>query len=346
MKYNYSRGENKVAIIYGETFASVLKKRPVTTESIVVLANQRYYDLFSEKINYAFGEQLGLNWYICRNDVHCNDLSELESVLRFLADWPENQDVLLIGLGNEGVLQLTAFLHQVSKCSSKCWLMPVSVQALRQGLLPSVTIQQAQHATMHIEKHSEEILFDSTLTNKKGAAPLIDLLVFIRAGLVCDYAYLQMLYQTYPDKKRLNQTSFNGILDELLSLYEQAGEKVDQFGRVFEAAFATTENGHLLSGPMKRLLGLLLQVLWSQQVNHFDFQFKNFIIWFIRLGFPVAFPKEILSADYAEQVLAHTETLGPPMVLEKIGQLGAALKPTPDQLLTTIDRYQEILKEI
>ena len=29
--------------------------------------------------------------------------------------------------------------------------MPVSVQALRQGLLPSVTIQQAQHATMHIE---------------------------------------------------------------------------------------------------------------------------------------------------------------------------------------------------
>ena len=90
--------------------------------------------IFSEKINYAFGEQLGLNWYICRNDVHCNDLSELESVLRFLADWPENQDVLLIGLGNEGVLQLTAFLHQVSKCSSKCWLMPVSVQALRQGL--------------------------------------------------------------------------------------------------------------------------------------------------------------------------------------------------------------------
>ena len=69
---------------------------------------------------------------------------------------------------------------------------------------------------------------------------------------------------------------------------------MDQFGRVFEAAFATTENGHLLSGPMKRLLGLLLQVLWSQQVNHFDFQFKNFIIWFIRLGFPVAFPKEIL----------------------------------------------------
>ncbi len=32
----------------------------------------------------------------------------------------------------------------------------------------------------------------------------------------------------------------------------------------FEAAFATTENGHLLSGPMKRLLGLLLQVLWSR----------------------------------------------------------------------------------
>ena len=72
----------------------------------------------------------------------------------------------MIGLGNEGVLQLTAFLHQVSKCSSKCWLMPVSVQALRQGLLPSVTIQQAQHATMH-RKSFRKILFDSTLTNKK-----------------------------------------------------------------------------------------------------------------------------------------------------------------------------------
>ena len=110
-------------------------------------------------------------------------------------------------------------------------------------------------------------------------------------------------------------------------------------------AFATTENGHLLSGPMKRLLGLLLQVLWSRQVNHFDFQFKNFIVWFIRLGFPVAFPKEILSADYAEQVLAHTNTRSSYGV-GKIGQLGVALKPTPDQLLTTIERYQEILKRI
>ena len=72
----------------------------------------------------------------------------------------------------------------------------------------------------------------------------------------------------------MNQTSFNGILDELLSLYEQAGEKVDQFGRVFEVAFATTENGHLLSGPMKRLLGLLLQVLWSDKSITLTFNLK------------------------------------------------------------------------
>ncbi len=46
-----------------------------------------------------FGEQLGLNWYICRNDVHCNDLSELESVLRFLADWPEKSGCFIDWFG-------------------------------------------------------------------------------------------------------------------------------------------------------------------------------------------------------------------------------------------------------
>ncbi len=65
---------------------------------------------------------------------------------------------------------------------------------------------------------------------------------------------------------------------------------MDQFGRVLKRPLLQPKMA-ICYQSMKRLLGLLLQVLWSQQVNHFDFQFKNFIVWFIRLGFPVAFQK-------------------------------------------------------
>lgn len=85
--------------------------------------------------------------------------------------------------------------------------MPVSVQALRQGLLPSVTIQQAQHATMHIENHSEEILFDSTLTNKKGAAPLIDLLVLFERVL----SVIMLIYKCYTKRIQIKTVESNVI---------------------------------------------------------------------------------------------------------------------------------------
>ncbi len=48
------------------------------------------------------------------------------------------------------------------------------------------------------------------------------------------------------------------------------------------------------------------------------FNLKKFyrLVYSLRF-FRWRFQKKFLSADYAEQVLAHTETLGPPMVLEK-----------------------------
>lgn len=346
MELVYKKNQLQTTIIYGETFASQIKSASFESKHLFLITNQRYYDLFSEKLIQFFDDKQELDWYICKNDAHCNNMSELESVLAFLADFDQQQDFLFLGVGNEGVVQLTNFLHETSVLNSNCWLLPLSIQSLSKSLIPEVQIELKNYPVLQRPVLAGRVIYDRTLTTDHGDRKLIDFLVFIRCGLVCSHDFLRMLFRNYSDANRLNQQSFNGMLDEMIRYYENNGETIDQFGRLFEQGFLETQNGHLLSGYMKRFLGCILQLLWSQEVNQFSFHYKNFIIWLIRLGFPVEFPEQILVSEYVEGILKCVERGEQAALLKEVGVLDQLQKPTTEDLLATIEQYKIILKEI
>lgn len=344
MEFVYRKNQLKTTIIYGETFASQIKSASFESKHLFLITNQRYYDLFSEKIIQLFDEKQELDWYICKNDAHCNNMKELESVVAFLADFDQQQEYLFLGVGNEGVIQLTNFLHETSVLTSNCWLLPLSVQSFSKGLIDDVQIELENRPVLQRMVLADKILYDRTLTTDHGDGKLVDFLVFIRCSLVCSHDFLRMLFKNYSDATRLNQQSFNGMLDEMIRYYEKDGHIIDQFGQLFEKGFLETANGHLLSSHMKRFLGCLLQLLWSQEVNQFPFHYKNFIIWLIRLGFPVEFPQQILVSDYVEGVLKCAEFGERAALLKEVGVLDSMQKPKTEDLIETVEKYKTILK--
>ncbi|MGX7243318.1 hypothetical protein ACWOC1_00565 [Enterococcus quebecensis] len=346
MEIVYEKNQLRTTIVYGETFASQLKSISLGSKHIFLITNQRYYDLFSEKLVQLFDDKKEIDWYICKNDVHCNNIKELESLLAFLADFEQQQEFLFLGVGNEGVVQLTNFLHKTSILTSECWSLPLSVQSLSKSLIPKAQIELMNHPVLETSVLAKKIIYDRTLTTDHGEGKLVDFLVFIRCGLVCSHDFLRMLFKNYSDATRLNQQSFNGMLDEMIYYYEKKGQEIDQFGNLFEQGFLQTPNGHLLSSHMKRFLGCLLQLLWSQEVNRFSFHYKNFIIWLIRLGFPVDFPEQILVSDYVEGIIKCVDHGGSASLLNEVGVVAQMEKPKTEDLLATIEKYKTILKEI
>ena len=346
MEVTYEKNNLHTVITYGETFASWLKKINYESKHLIILTNQRYYDLFSDKLIQLLGDRQEINWYICKNDSHCNNLSELYNVLEFLADFNKSEKFLFLGIGNEGVIKLTSFLNKTTPFFSDCWLLPLSVRAFAQSLLGDAQIEYQNEFVLTIKSLANQIIYDHTLTNDRGEGKLVDFLVFIRCGLVCSHDFLRMLYINFSDKNKLRQQSFNGMINELIGFFAKSGEEVNQFGRLFEKAFLKTENGHLLSDPMKKLLGCLIQLLWSQEVNHFPFQYKNFLVWLNRLGYPIDFPEQILISDYVENIINCVEQGEDILILDEVGSIGTPKKPTITELIQTIENYQLILSEI
>ncbi|MBO0468221.1 hypothetical protein JZO73_11845 [Enterococcus plantarum] len=346
MELVYKKNQLQTTIIYGETFASHIKSASFDSKHLFLITNQRYYDLFSEKLIQLFDDKQELDWYICKNDSHCNNMKELESLLAFLSNFDQQQEFLFLGVGNEGVVQLTHFLHETSVLTSDCWLLPLSIESLSKSLIAEAQIELKNHPVLYSKVLAEKIIYDHTLTTGQGDGKLVDFVVFIRCGLVCSHDFLRMLFKNYSDETRLNQQSFNGMLDEMIGYYEKEGQTIDRFGQLFEQGFLETENGHLLSSHMKRFLGCLLQLLWSQDVSQFSFHYKNFMIWLIRLGFPVDFPEQILVSDYVEGVLKYVNCGETAALLKEIGQLDSMQQPKTDELLKTVEQYKNILKEI
>lgn len=342
----YEKSNQKTFITYGETFAIHLRKESLSSKHIVLLTNQRYYDLFSDKLIQLFKDTLSIDWYICRNDSHCNNFEELQEVLTFLAELNQQHSFIFLGVGNEGVVQLTNFLKENSLFKAVCWLLPLSIQSLSQSLLVESVIELNNKAVLGSQVLPERIIYDHTLLNDRGEGKLIDFLVFIKCGLVCSHDFLRMLYLNYNEAHRLKQTSFNGMLKEMIRYYETQGEQIDHFGQLFEAAFLETANGHLLSSHMKRLLGCLLQLLWSQELTQFDFHYKNFLVWLIHLGYPVDFPEQILVSDYVESVVNQIKQGHKALLLEDIGVINDYQEPEVNQLLVAVEKYKEIIREI
>ncbi|MBP2099680.1 hypothetical protein [Enterococcus rivorum] len=346
MELAYEKSDQKTLITYGETFAAQLRKESLSSKHIVLLTNQRYYDLFSDKLIQLFEGMLSIDWYICRNDSHCNNFEELQEVLAFLSELNQQHSFIFLGVGNEGVVQLANFIKKNCLFKAVCWLLPLSIQSLSQSLLVQSVIELNNKAVLGSKELPERIIYDHTLLNDRGDSKLIDFLVFIKCGLVCSHDFLRMLYLNYNEANHLKHTSFNGMLKELIHYYEIQGEEINRFGQLFEEAFLETENGHLLSSHMKRLLGCLLQLLWSQEVSQFDFHYKNFLVWLIHLGYPIDFPKQILVSDYVESVTNQMNQWHKALLLDDIGVINDYQEPDVNQLLMVVEKYKEIIEEI
>ena len=100
MELDYELHGETAKIFYAETLVSQLKSLKIE-QSVLFLTNQRYYDLFADKINQLFANPRKIDWYICAN-TQCNHLIELSNLLTFAKRYPENEAFLIIGFGNEG----------------------------------------------------------------------------------------------------------------------------------------------------------------------------------------------------------------------------------------------------
>lgn len=346
MEFVYEKNQHHSRVIYGETVASFLKSKGLEERHVLLITNQRYYDLFSDKLIQLFNDRQNLDWYICKNDAHCNNFAELEAFLSFVGAFSVQEEYLLIGLGNEGVMNLAAFIDHVTILDTQLWLLPLSLQSLSESLVGKGSIELKHKSALSVDSLAEWIIYDQTMIRKEGDRQLIDFLVFIQCGLVCSHEFLRNLYKNFTERSRLDQQSFNGLMEPLLGYYQKEEENIRAFGNLFEQAFYEVDGGHLLSASMKSLLGSLLQLLWSQQKNGFSFHMKNFLIWLIRLGYPIEFPQQIFVSDYVQELLNGAEEYGTALVLEDIGVLGAAECFDAEELLQTVEEYKKMIENI
>lgn len=180
----------------------------------------------------------------------------------------------------------------------------------------------------------------------KSKRKQIDFLIFICCGLVCDHPFLQNLYKNYPNREKLFNRPFAGMLEEIIYFYQEDAEQVTNYGKLFEQAFYLTENSHLLSASMKKFLGILMQLIWNSEIKSLSFQLKNFFIWLQHLGYPITWPEEISKMDYLENVLVLAEKSKKILVLEKIGIIDGYQLPNEQELLKTMASYERIVQEI
>ena len=346
MEKSYQKDQFITDIFYWETLNKSINFSASSKQQVIILTNQKYYDRSFEKINQLFKSAEEIDWYVCRNQTYCNNLEELMNLLHFLERFPQNRQYLFCAYGNEGVMQLTGFLAQTTILPSHYWCLPVSVRSLAKALLVEQAImKQNNQVLLQVKNLPQAIYFDQTLTEAQQDGKLVDLLIFIRVGIVCDYHFLQNLYLNFPDQHRVYRRSFAALIPELIHYYAHSSE-IETFGKLFETAFYQTENGHLLSANMKRLFGILFHLFWSDANNALHFNLKNFLIWFNHLGYPITLPAQISLTDYQLQVLAQGQKQEPLTVLAEIGKISTHKEVTLQTLQQAITNYQVILKEI
>ena len=252
-----------------------------------------------------------------------------------------------MGIGNEGVIELLGFTHHVANFQAELCFLPVSLRSFAQSLsfVDQIVSDKTLMTVMEIEEAPKSILFDHTLADQQKTGKMVDLLTLIRCGIVCDYPFLQSLYVNFPTREALLQHSFSAFSETLINYYQENSQQLRRFGKTFEKAFFQTENGSLLSNSMKTMFGLLFELAWNVTASDLHFNFKNFMIWLVRLGFPIMMPEGISLADYGQQVIALAQEK-PLAGLVQVGEVGMNKIPTQKELLRTFEVYQKIVTEI
>jgi 3-dehydroquinate synthetase len=347
MEITYQNQESKTQIVYGETVASMMRKKDLENKQILFCGNQRYYDLFAEKLRQFIPETSTHDWFITPNNRYCNTMENFQELISFLNRFSRQKETLFIGIGNEGVVELLGFTHHVTNFKGELFFLPVSLRSFAQSLsfIDQVVSNKTMMTIMEIEEVPQSILYDHTLTDQQTTGKMVDLLTLIRCGIVCDYSFLQSLYLNFSTREALLQDSFSAFSETLINYYQENSEQLLGFGKTFEKAFFQTENGSLLSNSMKTMFGLLFELAWNVIASDLHFNFKNFMIWLVRLGFPIIVPEGISLADYGQQVIALAKEK-PLAGLIQVGEVGMKKVPTQKELLQTFEIYQKIVTEI
>ncbi|QXJ60437.1 hypothetical protein J9537_06605 [Enterococcus raffinosus] len=347
MEITYQNKKKETQIIYGETVASMMREKDLQNKQILFCGNQRYYDLYAEKLRQFIPKTSTHDWFITPNNRYCNTMESFQELIHFLERFSRQKETIFLGIGNEGVIELLGFTHHVTNLSAELCFFPVSLRSFAQSLsfIDQIVSDKNLMTVMEIEEVPKSILFDHTLADQQKTGKMVDLLTLIRCGIVCDYPFLQSLYKNFPTREALFQHSFSAFSETLIYYYQDNSEELRNFGKIFEKAFFQTENGSLLSNSMKTMFGLLFEVAWNVTTSNLHFNFKNFMIWLVRLGFPIMMPEGISLADYGQQVIALAQEK-PLAGLIQIGEVGMEKVPTQKELLQTFEVYQKIVTEI
>lgn len=347
MEVTYRNKQNETLIIYGETVASMMRKKDLKNKQILFCGNQRYYDLYAEKLRQFIPKSSTHEWFITPNNRYCNTMENFQELISFLDRFSRQKETIFMGIGNEGVIELLGFTHHVANFQAELCFLPVSLRSFAQSLsfVDQIVSDKTLMTVMEIEEAPKSILFDHTLADQQKTGKMVDLLTLIRCGIVCDYPFLQSLYVNFPTREALLQHSFSAFSETLINYYQEDSQQLRRFGKTFEKAFFQTENGSLLSNSMKTMFGLLFELAWNVTASDLHFNFKNFMIWLVRLGFPIMMPEGISLADYGQQVIALAQEK-PLAGLVQVGEVGMNKIPTQKELLRTFEAYQKIVTEI
>ncbi|MDT2602278.1 hypothetical protein P7D85_21170 [Enterococcus hulanensis] len=347
MEVTYRNKQNETLIIYGETVASMMRKKDLKNKQILFCGNQRYYDLYAEKLRQFIPKSSTHEWFITPNNRYCNTMENFQELISFLDRFSRQKETIFMGIGNEGVIELLGFTHHVANFQAELCFLPVSLRSFAQSLsfVDQIVSDKTLMTVMEIEEAPKSILFDHTLADQQKTGKMVDLLTLIRCGIVCDYPFLQSLYVNFPTREALLQHSFSAFSETLINYYQENSQQLRRFGKTFEKAFFQTENGSLLSNSMKTMFGLLFELAWNVTASDLHFNFKNFMIWLVRLGFPIMMPEGISLADYGQQVIALAQEK-PLTGLVQVGEVGMNKIPTQKELLRTFEVYQKIVTEI
>lgn len=347
MEVTYRNKQKETLITYGETVSSMMRKKDLADKQILFCGNQRYYDLYAEKLRQFIPKTSSHEWFVTPNNRYCNTMETFQELIRFLDRFGRQKETIFIGIGNEGVIELLGFTHHVTNFQAELCFLPVSLRSFAQSLsfADQIVSDKTLMTVMEIEEAPQSILFDHTLADQQTTGKMVDLLTLIRCGIICDYPFLQSLYGNFPTREALLQQSFSAFSETLINYYQLYSEELRDFGKPFEKAFFQTENGSLLSNSMKTMFGLLFELAWNVSANNLHFNFKNFVIWLVRLGFPIVMPEGISMADYGQQVIALAQEK-PLAGLIQIGEVGMKKVPTQKELLQTFEVYQKIVTEI
>ena len=195
MELVYEQKDTQAFVTFGEPLNKAIPADFGKGRHVIILTNQKYYDRSFEKITQLFQQSLDIDWYICRNQLYSNNMQEFQEILAFLERFPRNQKYLFCSYGNEGVTALTGFLEKTSVLSSEFCCFSVSLRSLAQALVSRRELLGGNgQAVLTAENLPQWVFFDQTMTEAQGEGKLVDFLILLRCGLVCDSPFLQNLY--------------------------------------------------------------------------------------------------------------------------------------------------------